>query len=44
MYQYHDILDKINQDALSVNMQYDLVIDNEKSTDEEIVENIKNII
>jgi dephospho-CoA kinase len=39
-----DIADQINQDALNVDMQYDLIIDNEISTDREIIENIQKII
>jgi shikimate kinase len=39
-----DIVDKINQDALKVSLQYDLIIYNEKSTDKEILENIQLII
>lgn len=32
-----DIADKINRDSLKVDFQYDLVVNNEKSTDKEIV-------
>jgi hypothetical protein len=39
-----DIVDKINQDASNVDIQHDLIIDNEKSTDREIIVNIKKII
>jgi shikimate kinase len=36
-----EIVDIINQEALNLDMQYDLIIDNEKSTDREILENIQ---
>lgn len=39
-----DIVNKINRDALKVDMQYDLIIDNERLTDKEIIENIQSII
>jgi len=39
-----DIADKINRDSLKVDFQYDLVVNNEKSSDKEIVENIQKII
>lgn len=39
-----DMVNKINQDALNVDLQYDLIIDNEKSSDREIIENIRKIL
>ncbi len=39
-----DILDRINQEALKVEMKYDLIIDNEKTSDTDILDGIKKII
>jgi len=39
-----DIVDKINQDALKVNLNYDLIIDNENSSDDKILEDIKKVL
>lgn len=39
-----DIVDKINRDALKVDLQYDLIVDNERSKNKEIIESIQKII
>jgi shikimate kinase len=39
-----DIVDKINRDALKVDLHYDLLINNDKSKDNEIIEKIQTII
>jgi len=39
-----NIVDKINRDALKVDLQYDLIVNNDKSTDKEIIESIQKII
>jgi len=39
-----DIVKKINQDALKINLKYDLIIDNEKSTDNKILEDIQKVL
>ncbi|HOW26469.1 MAG TPA: hypothetical protein PK711_12460 [Bacteroidales bacterium] len=39
-----DIVDKINRDALKVDLNYDLIINNENSTDKEIIESIQKIL
>ena len=39
-----DILDQINREALEVEMKYDLIIDNEKTSDREILNKLKKII
>jgi len=39
-----DIVDKINRDSLRVDLQYDLIVCNDKSTDKEIIEQIQKII
>jgi shikimate kinase len=39
-----DIVSQINQDAINVNLNYDIIIDNEKSSDDEIVDKIYKII
>jgi len=38
-----DIVDKINRDALKVDLNYDLIVNNENSTDKEIIESIQEI-
>ena len=39
-----DIVKKINEDALKVNLNYDLIIDNEKSSDIEILDKIQKLL
>lgn len=39
-----EVVEQINQDALKVNLKYDLIIDNEKSSDDKILEDIKKVL
>jgi shikimate kinase len=39
-----DIVEQINRDALKVDLKYDIIIDNEKSSDDEILENFQKIL
>jgi shikimate kinase len=39
-----DIVTQINQDALKVDLNYDLIIDNERSSDNEILKMIQEVI
>jgi len=39
-----DIVKQINQDALKVNLKYDIIIDNEKSSDDKILEDIQKVL
>lgn len=39
-----DILERINKEALKAEMKYDLIIDNEKTSDTDILDSIRKII
>ncbi len=39
-----NVVEQINQDALKVNLKYDIIIDNEKSSDDMILEDIQKVL